>query len=117
MLGVIVIAFYNTPVSKINADGSEDFSISDDNTEARKYQFTNNLILSFIGYFMVFIGFVLQLVDSLLPDSISFYGSKSSWHRWNKAFKRDSRRSASSVQGSFGVYGVFKYHISVAVPW
>lgn len=65
ILGTILIAKFGRAVKQYNADGSETFNVQSGKQEGL-FKYSENLMLSTIGWVLLLTGFVLQLVQQII---------------------------------------------------
>ena len=65
ILGTILIAKFGRAVKQYNADGSESFSIQTGKQDGL-FKYSENQLLSTIGWVALLAGFVLQLVQQFI---------------------------------------------------
>jgi len=65
LLGTLLLALFGTTVTQYGKDGTEAFYVQTGD-ESKKYEYTFQLIMRFIGWFSLILGFVLQLINELI---------------------------------------------------
>ena len=64
ILGTILIALFGRAVKQYNSDGSESLDVQLGKPKGL-FKYTENIMLSTIGWVMLLLGFILQLIQAI----------------------------------------------------
>lgn len=67
LIGTFFVAKYTRPSVAPDSEGNEPFFVSPSNSDKLLFTYSENILLNSIGWCLIGLGFVLQLMDQIIP--------------------------------------------------